>query len=179
MVRHNFPGLDADGYLTGFDRAIGVLREHRGRERERAATLDAALSTVLALWLLRREDPAADWAGERLTTFHEHVTDVLTEFRGDFAVYQLELDLGVESETPTGWYRACFIRSVVEVLVREAGLPRSALAGSDWLEATDAELREAAKDRSRLPGDVIPRGMPPEHWWWFIAQGPYREPVDH
>jgi len=175
VVRYAFPGSDVDGHFAGFDRAIGVLAHTRGGHRARAATLGAALASVLALWLLRRRDPSGEWTGQRLATFYDHVCDVLDGHGDDFVVYLGELDLGVESETSIGWYNACFARSVVQVLRRDAGLPQAALLASDWEEATDEEMRDAATRVPPLPAEVIPRGMPEEHWWWFIASGPPEE----
>ncbi|MGY0063920.1 hypothetical protein ACWY4P_46955 [Streptomyces sp. LZ34] len=169
MVRYDFPRSDADGYFAGFDRAIGVLAEAHGSDRARAATLGDALATVLALWLLRRQDPSAEWAGQRLTAFYDHVREVLDGHGGDFAVYLAELDFALESETSTGWYNACFARSVVEILLRDAGLPPTALVATDWAEATDEEMRDVATRVAPLPADAIPRSMPEEHWWWFVA----------
>ncbi|MEU5646547.1 hypothetical protein [Streptomyces milbemycinicus] len=175
MLRCDFPGSDADAYFAGFDRAIGVLAETRGGHRARAATLGDALAAVLALWLLRRQEPSAEWAGQRLAAFYGHVREVLDGHGGDFAVYLVDLDLALESETSTGWYNACFTRSVVEVLLRDAGLPPTALVASDWAEATDEEMREVSTRVPPLPADAIPRGMPQEHSWWFVASGPPEE----
>jgi hypothetical protein len=102
-------------------------------------------------------------------------TKVLDGHGGDLAVYLAELDFALESETSTGWYNACFTRSVVEVLLRDAGLPPTALVASDWAEATDEEMRDVATRVPPLPADAIPRGMPEEHWWWFVASGPPEE----
>ncbi|MEH1017584.1 hypothetical protein V6U90_31475 [Micromonospora sp. CPCC 206060] len=172
MVRYDFPDSDVDGWFTGFDRAIGLLAETRDDDQARAATLGDALSAVLALWLLRRQDPSAQWAGQQLTAFYDHVRDVLGEHGGDFAGYLAEFDLDLESETATGWYNACFTRSVVDILRKDAGLPQRALVASDWEEATDEEMRDVATRVPPLPADAIPRGMPEEHWWWFVASGP-------
>ncbi|MBO4204459.1 hypothetical protein [Micromonospora echinofusca] len=172
VVRHGFPRLDVDGYFVGFDRAIGVLAGTRGGNRARAATLGDALAAVLALWLLRREDPSAQWTGQRLAAFHDHVREVLGEHGRDFAGYLAEFDLDLESETATGWYNACFTRSVVDILRKDAGLPQRALGASDWEEASDEEMRDVATRVPPLPADVIPQGMPEEHWWWFVASGP-------
>ncbi len=60
---------------------------------------------------------------------------------------------------------------MVEVLRKDAGLPQKALLASDWEEATDEEMRDAATRVPPLPADAIPRGMPEEHWWWFAASG--------
>lgn len=175
MVRYDFPDPDVDGYFVGFDRAIGLLAETRGGDRARAATLASALSAVPALWLMRREDPSAEWAGQRLAAFYDHVLDVLDSHGGDFSAYLCEFTLDLESETSIGWYNACFTRSVVEILLRDVGLPPVALVASDWVEATDEEMRDVATRVPPLPADVIPRGMPEEHWWWFVASGPPEE----
>lgn len=175
MVRYDFPHSDAEAYFAGFDRAIGVLAKTHGGDRARAATLGDALAAVLALWLLRLRDPSAEWAEQRLTAFYDHVREVLNRHGGDFAVYLFELDFALESETSTDWYNACFTRSVVEVLLRDAGLPPAALFASDWVEATDEEMRDVATRVPPLPADVIPHGMPEEHWWWFVASGPPEE----
>ena len=175
MVRYDFPSRDVDGYFAGFDRAIGLLTETHGGDRARAATLGDALATVLALWLLRREEPGAEWTGQRLTAFYAHVREVIAEHGGDFVVYLGELDFALESTTATGWYNACFTRSVVDVLRTDVGLPQVALLASDWEEATDQEMRDVATKVPPLPAAVIPRGMPAEHWWWFAASGPPEE----
>ena len=169
MVRYDFPSLDAEGYFAGFDRAVGLLAETHGGDRARAATLGSALASVLAVWLLQREHRSAAWAGDRLTRFYDHVRDVIAEHGGDFVVYLGELDFALADGTDTGWYNACFTRSVVEVLRKGVGLPQKALLASDWEEATDEELRDAVTRLTPLPADVIPRGMPAELWWWFAA----------
>ncbi|MEU2025484.1 hypothetical protein ABZ565_25540 [Streptomyces sp. NPDC016469] len=171
MVRYGFPRPDAEGYFAGFERAIDVLAKTRGSDRARAATLGDALATVLGIWLLSLQNTSTPWAGQRLNAFYARVLHALDEYGGDFAVYLTELDFALESETPTGWYDACFTRSVVEVLLREAGLSPAALVASDWVEATDEEMREAAGNATPLPAEVIPRNMPGEHWWWFAAYG--------
>lgn len=172
MVRYDFPSLDPDGYFAGFDRAVGLLPETLGGVRARAATLGSALASVLALWLLRREDRSAAWTGARLTEFYAQVREVITENGEEFTVYLGELMFALEAETATGWYDACFTRSVVDVLRTDAGLPQRALLASDWEEATDDDMRDVATRVPPLPADAVPRNMPKEHWWWFAASGP-------
>jgi hypothetical protein len=181
MVRYNFPDDDAKSWMASFDRAIAKADEiHPDDYSSRGAILDDALVAVLAVKLLSGLDPAGQSLSKDVGRFFEHVRQVLRRHRRELANVMANLDLDLWRRSADGWYHACMRRSAAQVIADTVDADDDdPLIEPGPLAEVDAEMREIGPELPPLPADVIPRGMPASHWWWFLPAGPPEDDTDY
>ena len=182
MIRNNFPGADLDSFIAGFDRSLARIPAYeRDDATGRAHAISDALVAVLGVKLIALnaertgaspESPQLLELLAKVEQFFAHARDALAALRPALAAFLGTVDVAVWRRNRTGWYEACMGRSALQVLVEDlhAGLERP-LAPPHHLEELDQELREIGPGIGALPAEVIPEGLPAEHWWWSLPAG--------
>ncbi|MFC8527339.1 hypothetical protein [Nocardia sp. NPDC057227] len=127
---------------------------------------EEAMHSVYRVTLEHRDLSAEDWADFRAT--------VSTLVAGGGTAWDNFVDTAAEkilhcaSDEWYSWVTACEYRSTVQFLLDEF----------DAFESLAPHLRELLDDAEESfrtygpllvpPGPEVPRGIPAEHWWWFI-----------
>lgn len=170
-----FPDRDAVWYFENFERCRKQIRRYTSMPY-RNTWCDGMANAALAIVLLRRFEPSAPWAVDRFEGFAVRVRAAFEQFPVDFGMYRLRLDDDVLAENPNRWEAACLRRSAIQVLADDYGCEWERDGSeSGFAEDTDTHMREIGPGRPAVDADDVPRGVPDEHWWWFIATGPPEE----
>jgi hypothetical protein len=178
MVRDDFPDDDVERWMTGFDQAVAKVDKMGDDYPMRGAVLDDALVAVLAVKLLSIVDPSASWVGHDLRPFFDHVRHVLRQHRRELHAVMAKLDLALWERTADGWYKACMKRSAAQVIAEDVDRDdERPLIEPGPLNEVDTEMREIGPGLPPLPPEVVPKGLPASHWWWFLPKGPPEDVV--
>jgi hypothetical protein len=172
MVRHNFPTADPVKYRTGFDRSMAELESRSPDDLHgRADAFSEALVCVLAWSLLTAVGDAT--SKDRSAGFYRHAGESLIGHPRELGAVKGDLYTAIWEHTPEGWYGACLIRSSAEAVAQhvDGDLDRP-MFDRGWLTEINDEMRRTGADLPPLPVDVIPRGIPENHWWWTLPAGP-------
>ncbi len=168
----------AEGYRSRIEALLDALQAVPLQDDQaQAPVLGDLLFAVTGLKVLALADRGAVWVGGLPELWH-HVGVALAARAPALARYSAGMELAFWRKRPDDWFDACLRRTALEIVRTDLEPVAGRIVDGHDLDEVDAEVRSMADQVAPLPDDLIPTGLPDDHWWWRIPSGSRDDGVD-